>query len=204
MTRVAGVSPVCAACGAAWPDGGSRCPEVGCGGSTLLFAQVPGAVELAERASRAEGERDDALAEAARLRDRLRHESARAAEVGELRGLAERRRGELIELAGRVEEERQRADRAEAALAAQGVPHARSAGPSDEEIAAHAAAGGSWLVRAEWRAGRQMVDRVQSWAPRMARLIRDAGSATWWLPLDANDVPCAWPVARAEVTACAG
>lgn len=198
MTAAAGVFAVCAACGAAWPAVGARCAEAGCGGATVLFARPAGSAELAERVARTEAERDDALAEIARLRDRLRHEGARTAEVGELRDLAERRRGELIELAGRVEEERQRADRAEAALAAQGIPHARTTGPDDGEIAAHAKAGGSWLVRAVWRAGLQRVDRVQPWAPQIARFIRDAGTATWWLPLDANDVACAWPVARVE------
>lgn len=73
----------------------------------------------------------------------------------------------------------------------------RTTAPTDAEIAAHAAAGGVWLVRAEWREGRQSIDFVQSWAPRIAKLLREYNSATWWMALDATHMPCGWPTTEA-------
>ena len=81
-----------------------------------------------------------------------------------------------------------------AAVEASELIAGRTTPPTDAEIAAHAAADGIWLVRAGWRDGRQSIDFVQSWAPQIARLLRDEYDSTWWLPLDATQMPCAWPV----------
>ena len=76
------------------------------------------------------------------------------------------------------------------------VGEGRTDPPTDAEIAAHAKAGGGWLVRAEWRTGRQSIDFVQPWAPQIAKVLRDHNSATWWMAADAEWMPCAWPVAE--------
>lgn len=73
----------------------------------------------------------------------------------------------------------------------------RATAPTDAEIEAHGAVGGVWMVRAEWVVGRQRFDVVQSWAPQIAKLLRDHNSATWWFALDATHMPCAWPVVPA-------
>ena len=73
------------------------------------------------------------------------------------------------------------------------MPGGRTTAPTDAEIDAHAARGGMWMVRAEWRWGRQTIDFVQSWAPQIAKLCRDSANATWWMPLDATQMPCDWP-----------
>lgn len=77
----------------------------------------------------------------------------------------------------------------------------RTTPPSDEEIAAHAAAGGSWLCRIEapdlepldssaWLA--QSSGRMAQQAARWRRTQHKV-FYRWWA-LDAQRRPCAWPV----------
>lgn len=61
----------------------------------------------------------------------------------------------------------------------------RTVAPTDAEIDAHHAAGGSWLTG----------DTV-TWAPVSLRGMRDNGETEGcvWIALDGDGKPCAWPV----------
>ena len=79
----------------------------------------------------------------------------------------------------------------------QAIIEGRAVPPTDEEIEAHAAAGGKWRVTARWGriGGRPSTDTVNSWAPGIARLLREQEDTRWWAT-DADDVLCDWPTAR--------
>lgn len=98
------------------------------------------------------------------------------------------------DLAATVEALTAERDAARAVVALRAIIEARTVAPTDAEIAAHSDRGGLWLVRAEWREGRHSIDFVQSWAPQIAKILRDHNGATWWMPLDSTGRPCAWPV----------
>lgn len=97
--------------------------------------------------------------------------------------------------AARAEADALRAQVAEARAIIAG----RTVAPDDAEIAAHAAAGGSWRVR--WSAGSGGVVRSRDIACELAREARDATSLSrvgrWW-PLSATGEPTTWPVGGGE------
>lgn len=71
----------------------------------------------------------------------------------------------------------------------------RTTPPTDAEIEAHAAAGGKWWVFARWNRGgaEKSANVIHSWAPGVARYLRDGQPDARWWALDASWAPCAWP-----------
>lgn len=71
----------------------------------------------------------------------------------------------------------------------------RTTAPTDAEIEAHAAAGGKWWVFAQWNRGgaEKSANIIHSWAPGVARYLRDGQPDARWWALDAAWAPCAWP-----------
>ncbi|TAK27246.1 MAG: hypothetical protein EPO40_16615 [Myxococcaceae bacterium] len=108
-------------------------------------------------------------------------------------------------LRGYLDEERARADAAEAEVARQrSIVEGRDTAPTDAELDAHEAAGGSWLYRGP---GGQLGGRRYSRGPagepvggglpilvRSVRRSAELGEplGRWWA-LDANGNICAWP-----------
>ena len=77
------------------------------------------------------------------------------------------------------------------ALRARPTYEARTVAPTPEELAAHEAAGARWLRCGSGRASVVCVYRTTDTGSRDGLL---------WLPLGADDLPCAWPVPSAEVS----
>ena len=77
------------------------------------------------------------------------------------------------------------------ALRARPTYEARTVAPTPEELAAHEAAGARWLRCGSGRASVVCVYRTTDTGSRDGLL---------WLPLGADDLPCAWPVPAAEVS----
>lgn len=126
------------------------------------------------RAERAEAERDEARSIAA-MRDRALTAAVQEREAFSLRlSAAERGRDEA------------RAER-DAALA-RPTYEARTVAPTEEERRAHIDADGAWLV----------VDGDTGFLLTGA-ITQGAGTGSTWIPLGADGLPCAWPVA-AEVS----
>ena len=100
---------------------------------------------------------------------------------------AERTRDELNDARNVLSDELTRVTRERDALRA--IVEGRTTPPSDEEIAAHEAAGGLWRCP---NADRQAMGGPRA---RVARTV-DArmGHVTTWWPLDTHGRPCAWPV----------
>lgn len=86
--------------------------------------------------------------------------------------------GALIEEVVRAQFEGRRAG-AEAIIGGSETP------PSDAEVAAHLAEGGTWLVRKDDRAGVLSIEDEVRWT------AREVGYRWWWL--DAEGRPCARP-----------
>ena len=90
--------------------------------------------------------------------------------------------------------QRTRAEAAEAEVARlRAIVEGRTTAPTDAEIAAHDAAGGTWLVRYRrdgW-GGDDAALFLDVLAPRDVR--GDGLAAVRWWPLDASGRPCAWP-----------
>lgn len=81
----------------------------------------------------------------------------------------------------------ERMERMEARVAElEAIIAGRTTPPTDAEIEAHAATGGSWLTG----------DTV-TWAPESLRAMRDGGEVAAngcaWIALDADNRPCVWP-----------
>ena len=78
-------------------------------------------------------------------------------------------------------------------IALHAIIEGRATPPTDAEIAAHDAAGGTWLVRYRrdgW-GGDDAALFLDVLAPRDVR--GDGLAAVRWWPLDASGRPCAWP-----------
>lgn len=102
-----------------------------------------------------------------------------------------------------------RAARAESKVAElEAIIAGRTTPPTDAEINAHAAAGGSWMTRGGWGAMRFAVhlsdpEYVRNWREGEMRSVLDEGaprtSMRWW-SLDAEGRLCAWPGTEEGVT----
>ena len=88
---------------------------------------------------------------------------------------------------------------------ARAIIEGRTTPPSDEEIAAHDAAGGSWTISGGWNSARYPVwlsdvEYVRNWRDGEATDTTTEGppeAPATWRPLDAKRRPCAWPTAEA-------
>lgn len=69
----------------------------------------------------------------------------------------------------------------------------RTTPPSDEEIIAHHAAGGSWLHA--YGRTHDVIDVMRVASNKRDGLAAHGIASTWWA-LDAQSRPCAWPVAE--------
>ena len=105
------------------------------------------------------------------------------------------------ELTADRDAQRTRADAAEAEVARlRAIVEGRTKAPTDDEVAAHAAAGGRWrwIVRRPDGGVFESLSGESEWPPSdplegvTARIVAGA-SVTWWT-LDAQRRPCAWPV----------
>lgn len=126
-----------------------------------------------------QGERDRARAEIEEMRVEL---NSRVNEVNEARRLV-RDSAEMTVSRDQLRDEA-------AMLRQRPTYEARTAAPTPEELAAHDAAGGGWLV--SWHDG-QMLRAAVVWDSGVGGEWTD--SARTWLPFGANGLPCAWPVA---------
>lgn len=77
-------------------------------------------------------------------------------------------------------------------IALHAIVEGRAAAPTDAELAAHAAAGGSWLVRYH-RDGWGGDDAAAFLDVLDPREIRDGLRAVRWWALTIDGRPCAWP-----------
>jgi len=83
---------------------------------------------------------------------------------------------------------------------ARAIINGRAAPPTDAEIAAHHAAGGTWLVDGSvwliWPEPTGIVLRrphCEDTRGDIARSRIDAHAGRVWVPISAHDRPCAWP-----------
>lgn len=139
-----------------------------------------------ERMRTADRVADACAAEAKALRDQLQHARTRAADVAETERVAEERRGKVLELMSELAAQR-------------AIIEGRTVAPTDAEIDAHEAAGGSWSVRVGSPSGGAWWPISPSY-PDMVRGVRDGvvvmpGESKHWTALDRQRRPCAWPVA---------
>lgn len=75
-------------------------------------------------------------------------------------------------------------------IATRDIIDGRTTAPTDAEIAAHEAAGGSWMTaHREHRAFAHSPAIVRAWRD----YGRESGCPTRWWPLDRDGRPCAWP-----------
>ncbi len=85
------------------------------------------------------------------------------------------------------------------ALRLRAIVEGRAVPPTDEELAAHEAAGGAWLV--QWASG-TLVQRMCGdtsgtlESAEVAAQWRGDGEVVRWWPLDADRRPAAWPTPR--------